>query len=129
MFSFLSFVSLLFFSFLSFSSSSLSSSLSSSSSSSPLPIFPLQFIANLEILSPLIPIDSDYPPQSRKMKIYYDYINKQARADLEKGYEAEKQYYRNYEKKVEYMIRSIPIGDCFRAYLGMYSFHHHVLLF
>ncbi len=47
------------------------------------PIFPLQFSESLEILSHLI----EYPPRSRQCTIYYDYINKKARADIQVGYE------------------------------------------
>jgi hypothetical protein len=52
------------------------------------------------------------------MKIYYDYIEKRARADIEEGYEAAKTYIRRYDNKNEYMIRLPPISDCSRAYLG-----------
>eukprot|EP01035_Chromulina_nebulosa_P019514 gene19514-25410_t len=52
------------------------------------------------------------------MSVYYDYINKRARADLEAGYEAAKIYIRRYDNKNEYMVRLPPINDCKRAYLG-----------
>jgi hypothetical protein len=80
--------------------------------------FPLQFSGNLEITSHLLPEDSDYPPQKRRMTIYYDYINKRARADIEAGYEAAKYYIRRYDEKNEYMIRLPPLNDCKRSYLG-----------
>jgi len=82
------------------------------------PIFPLQFTATLKITSNLINENNDYPPRYRQITIYYDYINKRARADIEAGYEAAKIYIRRYDKKNEYMIRLPPINDCKRAYLG-----------
>mmetsp|Transcript_20015 Transcript_20015/g.28745 ORF Transcript_20015/g.28745 Transcript_20015/m.28745 type:complete len:214 (+) Transcript_20015:50-691(+) len=82
------------------------------------PIFPLQIQADVEITAHLIPPDSDYPPRVRRMKIFYDYVNKRARADIEAGYEAEKTYIRLYNDKKEYMVRGPPINDCSRAYLG-----------
>ena len=82
------------------------------------PIFPLQFTATLKITSNLIDENNDYPPRYRQITIYYDYINKKARADIEAGYEAAKIYIRRYDKKNEYMIRLPPINDCKRAYLG-----------
>jgi hypothetical protein len=84
----------------------------------PKPSFPLQFSGNLEIVSHLIEENSDYPPQKRRWSIYYDYINKRARADIESGYEAAKYYIRRYDQKNEYMIRLPPIDDCKRSYLG-----------
>jgi hypothetical protein len=84
----------------------------------PIPSFPLQLTASIEIMAHLIPEDAEYPPRTRSMRIYYDYIQKLARADIEAGYEAAKQYYRFYNEKVEYMVRSPPINDCNRAYLG-----------
>lgn len=82
------------------------------------PIFPLQFSGNLEIISHLIEENSEYPPRSRQWTIYYDYINKKARADIQAGYEAAKYYIRRYDTKNEYMIRLPPIDDCKRSYLG-----------
>lgn len=80
--------------------------------------FPLQFSGNLEITSHLIAEDSEYPPRTRRMTIFYDYINKRARADIEAGYEAAKFYIRRYDTKQEYMVRLPPIDDCKRSYLG-----------
>ena len=82
------------------------------------PVFPLQLSADVTVTSHLIPPESEYPPRIRKMKIYYDYIEKKARADIEEGYEAAKIYIRRYDQKNEYMIRLPPINDCSRAYLG-----------
>lgn len=84
----------------------------------PLPIFPLQFSATIEITSHLIDNNSEYPPNKRHITVYYDYINKKARADIEAGYEAAKYYIRRYDQKKEYMIRLPPIDDCKRSYLG-----------
>ncbi len=95
-----------------------SSSSSSTSDFAPVPTFPLQFSANIVITAHLIEEDSEYPPRERKMKVFYDYINKYARADLEAGYEAAKIYIRRYDEKKEYMVRLPPIDDCKRAYLG-----------
>lgn len=88
---------------------------------SPAPIiaeFPLQFSANIQITSHLVAPDSDYPPQTRRMTVYYDYIAKKARADIEAGYEAAKIYIRVYGDKAEYMFRLPPISDCKRSYLN-----------
>lgn len=82
------------------------------------PIYPLQLSSDITITSHLISPDSEYPPRERKMKIYYDYVDKKARADIEEGYEAAKTYIRRYDNKNEYMIRLPPISDCSRAYLG-----------
>ena len=81
-------------------------------------VFPLQFSATVTITSHLIDETSEYPPKRRQMIIYYDYINKKARADIEAGYEAAKIYIRRYDKKNEYMVRLPPINDCKRSYLG-----------
>jgi hypothetical protein len=80
--------------------------------------FPLQLSGNLEIISHLIEDSSEYPPKTRRLTIYYDYINKKARADIEGGYEAAKYYIRRYDQRNEYMIRLPPIDDCKRSYLG-----------
>jgi hypothetical protein len=80
--------------------------------------FPLQFSANVEITSHLIDESSEFPPRLRKWTVYYDYIAKKARADIEAGYEAAKYYIRRYDLKSEYMIRLDPISDCKRSYLG-----------
>lgn len=85
---------------------------------SPSLVFPLQFTATLTITSHLIDEASEYPPKRRFMTVYYDYINKKARADIEAGYEAAKIYYRRYDQKNEYMVRLQPINDCKRSYLG-----------
>ncbi len=80
--------------------------------------FPLQFSANLQITSNLIEETSEYPPRHTRMAIFYDYINKMARVDIEAGYEAAKYYIRRHDKEAEYMVRLSPINDCKRAYLG-----------
>lgn len=87
-------------------------------SETPRAVFPLQLMANIEITAHLIEEDSDYPPRTRRMTIFYDYINKRARADIEAGYEAAKLYIRRYDLDNEYMIRLPPIEDCKRSYLG-----------
>lgn len=84
----------------------------------PLPTFPLQFSANILITSHLVDANSEYPPRTRNMAVYYDYKAKKARADIEGGYEAAKYYIRRYDTKNEYMIRLPPIDDCKRSYLG-----------
>ncbi len=81
-------------------------------------IFPLAFSCNLTVTANQIDASSEYPPRVRKMEIYYDYINERARADMSKGYEAEKIYIRRYDMKKEFMIRAAPINDCKRAYLS-----------
>jgi len=87
-------------------------------SDGPVAIFPLQFTALLTITSHLIKEDSEYPPRTRRITLYYDYENLRARADIEKGYEAAKTYIRRYDLDEEYMIRPDPINDCKRSYLG-----------
>ena len=84
----------------------------------PVPSFPLQFSAKITITAHLIAADSEYPPRKRTIKVFYDYLNKQARADIEEGYEAAKFYIRRYDTNNEYMIRLPPINDCKRSYLG-----------
>lgn len=84
----------------------------------PTAVFPLQFSANLEITSHLIDNDSEYPPKTRRMTIYFDYEARKARADIEAGYEAAKIYIRRYDSNREYMVRLPPIDDCKRSYLG-----------
>ena len=84
----------------------------------PFAAFPLQMSATIDITSHLISEDSEYPPHKRQLTMYYDYINKKARADIEAGYEAAKVYLRRYDQKKEYMVRLPPIDDCKRSYLG-----------
>lgn len=84
----------------------------------PVPSFPLQFSAIITITAHLIEPESQYPPRIRSMLVYYDYIEKRARADISEGYEAAKTYIRRYDLKNEYMIRAPPINDCKRSYLG-----------
>jgi len=52
--------------------------------------FPLQMSAEITITAHLIEESSQYPPRVRKLAVYYDYINKRARADIEQGLEAAK---------------------------------------
>lgn len=85
---------------------------------SPIAQFPIQFSANIVITSPLIDESSEYPPRQRRFSVYYDYIQKKARADIEAGYEAAKYYIRRYDNKKEFMVRLPPINDCKRSYLG-----------
>jgi hypothetical protein len=79
--------------------------------------FPLQFTANISITAHLIEPESEYPPRTRTMTVYYDYLNKKARIDIDPGYEAAKIHVRRYDYKQEYMIRLPPINDCKRSYL------------
>ena len=88
------------------------------SAEAPPLVFPLQFSATLTITAHLVDESSEYPPRTRQMMLYYDYINKKARADIEAGYEAAKIYFRRYDQKNEYMVRLPPINDCKRSYLG-----------
>lgn len=87
-------------------------------SEDPIARFPLQFSANVEIISHLINETSEFPPRNRHLTVYYDYLTKRARADIEGGYEAAKYYIRRYDNKSEYMVRLPPIDDCKRSYLG-----------
>jgi hypothetical protein len=80
--------------------------------------FPLQFSANIQITAHLIDDNLDFPPRYKRMTVFYDYINKKARADIESGFEAAKYYIRRYDIENEYMIRLPPISDCKRSYLG-----------
>ncbi len=84
----------------------------------PKATFPLQFSGNLEITAHLIGEDSMYPPHKRRMTLYYDYVNRKARAEVEAGYEAAKYYIRRYDSENEYMVRLPPIDDCKRSFLG-----------
>lgn len=79
--------------------------------------FPLQFVANVAITSHLLDPQAEYPPSTRFMTVYYDYINRKARIDIESGYEAAKYYIRRYDNKTEYMVRLPPIDDCKRSFL------------
>ena len=80
--------------------------------------FPLQLTADVKVIANMIEEGNDYPPRERKMRIYYDYIKKRARADIDAGYEVEKTYIRRYDQENEYMIRYNTINDCKRSYLG-----------
>lgn len=80
--------------------------------------FPLQFSAEITITVPLLSNEVPYPPKVQVKQVYYDYLNKRARADISEGYEAAKTYIRRYDHKDEYMVRKPPIGDCKRSYLG-----------
>lgn len=86
--------------------------------SNPILQFPLQFFANVVVTSHQIEETSEFPPRYKRMTVYYDYIEKRARADIEAGYEAAKMYFRRYDEEIEYMVRLPPIDDCKRAYLG-----------
>jgi hypothetical protein len=81
-------------------------------------VFPLQFSANIQITAHLIDENSDFPPRYKRLTVFYDFINKKARADIEAGFEAAKYYIRRYDMENEYMIRLPPINDCKRSYLG-----------
>ena len=80
--------------------------------------FPLQFSANISITAHQIEQESEYPPRVRTMTIFYDYLNKKARIDIDAGYEAAKTHIRRYDTKQEYMIRLPPINDCKRSFLS-----------
>lgn len=69
--------------------------------------WPLQVSLKLKIIAHLVPEDSEYPPHSREMQIYYDYLNKKARVNIASGYEAEKVYIRRYDDTNEYMVSSL----------------------
>ncbi len=84
----------------------------------PVAKFPLQLSGTITITAHLIDENSTYPPRQRSMRIYYDYTNKRARADIEAGYEAAKVYVRRYDEDNEYMVRLPPLDDCKRSYLG-----------
>lgn len=86
--------------------------------SEPIARFPLQISASITITAHLIEEGNEYPPRIRHMDVYYDYIKKRARVDIKAGYEAEKFYIRRYDLDEEYMVRSEPINDCKRSYLG-----------
>lgn len=88
------------------------------SGDAPVAKFPLQLSGTITITAHLIDEDSTYPPRQRSMRIYYDYTNKRARADIEAGYEAAKVYVRRYDEDNEYMVRLPPLDDCKRSYLG-----------
>ena len=80
--------------------------------------FPLKVTADIRITAHQVDESSDYPPRIRNMKVYYDYLGKKCRAEIDEGYEAAKVYIRRYDLKNEYMVRLPPIDDCKRSYLG-----------
>jgi hypothetical protein len=84
----------------------------------PIARFPLQLSASITITAHLIEEGNEYPPRTRQIHVSYDYIKKMARIEIKAGYEAEKVYIRRYDLDEEYMIRSAPINDCKRSYLG-----------
>ena len=93
-------------------------SFSQSTATVVVPIFPLQFTAQLQLTAHLIEPENEYPPRVRTMSIYYDYLNKKARADIDEGYEAAKIYIRHYDDDKEFMVRLPPINACKRSFLG-----------
>jgi hypothetical protein len=81
--------------------------------------FPLQFSANVTLTAHQIPFESEYPPRTRRLSVYYDYFARMARIDImNTTYEADKIYIRRYDLKKEYMVRLPPLNDCKRSYLG-----------
>lgn len=80
--------------------------------------FPLQFSASVAITANAIPAAQKYPPRHRKLRVWYDYPQKRAKAEIEGGYEAAKLQLRRYDLGNEYMVRHDPINDCTRSYLG-----------
>lgn len=88
------------------------------SAAAPAPAFPLQLTADVKVIANMVEEGSEYPPRERTMKVYYDYIKKRARVDIDEGYEVEKTYIRRYDLENEYMIRYSTIKDCKRSYLG-----------
>eukprot|EP00941_MAST-03F_sp_MAST-3F-sp1_P001590 g1590.t1 len=80
--------------------------------------FPKQFTAELLTTAHQISKDTSYPHRYRRMKIYYDSVNNKARADITKGFEAGRIYYRRYDEKSEYLIETGEYETCQRSYLG-----------
>lgn len=60
--------------------------------------FPLQFSATLRITADTIPETQRYPPRHRRMRVWYDYVQKLAKAEVEAGYEAAKLQLRRYDQ-------------------------------
>ena len=82
--------------------------------------FPLQCSFNVTITANQVSdAENAFPPRVRTIGVYYDYVNKRGRADIQEGYEAAKVYLRRYEEGVdmEYMVRLPPIDDCKRSNL------------
>jgi hypothetical protein len=70
----------------------------SAASNAPKPQFPLQFSASLRITADTIPEAQQYPPRYRRMRLWYDYVQKLAKAEIEAGYEAAKLQLRRYDQ-------------------------------
>ena len=83
--------------------------------------FPLQCSFNVTITAHQVNSESEdsFPPRLRTIGVYYDYVNKRGRADIQEGYEAAKVHLRRYDEgeDMEYMVRLPPIDDCKRSNL------------
>jgi len=71
---------------------------SSTTTSTPPPPLPLQFSADLEIVSHLIDRNQDYPPWKTKMIISYDHVQGWARVEVKEGRNEGKLFIRRYDE-------------------------------
>ncbi|TYZ61033.1 hypothetical protein PybrP1_012122 [[Pythium] brassicae (nom. inval.)] len=87
------------------------------------PALPTQFSADVSIVSHLTDPRQRYPPSSRLMRIQYDWEQQVAKAEMRRGFEANKTYVRRYDQRREYMVKHGRYSKCERAYLGVVSEH------
>lgn len=83
------------------------------------PTLPTQFSADVAVVSHLTDPRQSYPPSARHMRIQYDFAQRVAKAEMLRGYEANKTYVRRYDTKREYMVKHGQYKKCERAYLGI----------
>lgn len=83
------------------------------------PALPTQFSADVSIVSHLTDPRQRYPPSTRHMRIQYDWEQQVAKAEMVRGFEANKTYVRRYDQQREYMVKHGQYRKCERAYLGM----------
>lgn len=62
------------------------------------PALPLQFRADVSVLSHLTDPRQAYPPSEKRMSISYDFTQKAARAEMLRGYDKGKTYVRRYDQ-------------------------------
>ena len=79
--------------------------------------FPLQCSFNVTITAHQVHLEHENSFSTSHHGVYYDYVNKRGRADIQEGYEAAKVHLRRYEEgeDMEYMVRLPPIDDCKEA--------------
>ena len=83
---------------------------------SGLPAFPLQFVTRVKTTAHLIDESLEYPPRYGEKLVFYDYINKRAKAAILSGLDAGKNYTRRIDLQQEYRVRGPPHATCDRSY-------------